>query len=339
MAATRAMSVTARVGLDGVSIQISRVFGRQRPLYRRRVGEVHEGRAESPPGEHLAQHLRGPVVGVGRRDDVVPRGERLEDGRGRGHSRGEGERHRAAFQRSERVLQRVPGGIVAPGVEEACGSDPSGMRARRWWRDGSADSPRRWPGRARGRHGRRGSRCGAWGNMGAQAHGARCARARQCGIADLSVFPRQCVRVPVRTCARAPVRPRQPIPRLPHGQDVPRRRGVGLQLPPAARRCGCPACGSARSRGSPRPRGAARPARPDGLPGGPAPGAGRTPWAGGRPELPRAADLPDRRVELHVRRSGSPPCWRRSGCDRAALRRSSAATRASSSRRANGLVT
>ena len=50
----------------------------------RRVGHVDERGVELPPGERLAQEARGPVIGVHRRDEVVPRLEREQDRGGGG---------------------------------------------------------------------------------------------------------------------------------------------------------------------------------------------------------------------------------------------------------------
>jgi hypothetical protein len=84
---------------------------------RGRVSHVDRGVLQTPPGVDLGQELAGDVVRVVGHDDVIARGEGLEDG-GRGrHAGGEGGRRGPCLELGETALERPPIGVRIPGVD------------------------------------------------------------------------------------------------------------------------------------------------------------------------------------------------------------------------------
>ena len=82
-----------------------------------KVGHVHEGGLQAPPGENIAQQAGGPVVDVFGRDDVVPRGQGLEDAGGCGGAGREGRGRGGSLQLPQARFQRLPRRVVASGVD------------------------------------------------------------------------------------------------------------------------------------------------------------------------------------------------------------------------------
>jgi hypothetical protein len=82
------------------------------------IGHVHQRALEAPARHHLVQELRGAVVGVPWRDDVLARKQGLEHGGGRRHAGREGDCGLAALQRGQRCLELAARGIVASRVDE-----------------------------------------------------------------------------------------------------------------------------------------------------------------------------------------------------------------------------
>ncbi len=81
------------------------------------IGHVNQGVLQSPGTELLTQEALGAVVGVGRRDHMITRGEGHEDGGGRRRARGEGNRGFAAIELAQTLLQHRSCGIAVARIE------------------------------------------------------------------------------------------------------------------------------------------------------------------------------------------------------------------------------
>ena len=93
--------------------------GLQRGGDRGGIGEIDELRRHAPAGVDRFHERAGPVVNVVGKYHTGAGAEALEDRRGGGLAGGEGHGLRAAFERRERLLQRLAIGIVEPGVNVA----------------------------------------------------------------------------------------------------------------------------------------------------------------------------------------------------------------------------
>ena len=90
-----------------------------RSLNRIEFRHVDEAHFQSPAHVNFAQQFGHAVINIRRRDDMIARRERLQNCARRGETRGKGERLVTAFERSQRLFERLPVRVRAPAVNEA----------------------------------------------------------------------------------------------------------------------------------------------------------------------------------------------------------------------------
>ena len=107
--AMAARSVIFISGFEGVSTQISRVFGRRAARTAGEVGHVHIAGFQAPLAEDLADHLAQAPVDVVRREDVVARFQPLDQRGGHRQAGREDQSLLAALEVGQALLQRRGG--------------------------------------------------------------------------------------------------------------------------------------------------------------------------------------------------------------------------------------
>ena len=110
ISATAAMSVISTADSTAFRPRSVSCSGRTRVFHRVEVRSCRRSRLPVPSARKTSRsNLRRSVISIGRRDDVIAGRERLKDRARRGRARSERRGFLAAFQRRERLFERMRG--------------------------------------------------------------------------------------------------------------------------------------------------------------------------------------------------------------------------------------